>query len=346
MGKMFGCLGAGIAGTVVLLVVAVFGIVAALAITAAEDPDASIPPELEAAYRQVGARTGVHWAALAAWDAAVFRFAIPMRSLDSIYAERIQQRLDEKRRQAEEWCRRNPNETRFCPPSPPELTPQEEETAWREAHAEWRMQLTRHIEGHAAALLPEWAAFEKVPELVYGHFMASDRAARAAELFEGYQLLDSLTADEDAIWIDPVEPPPGWVPRDGFAWPVLAPITSRFGMRISPIDGVERLHGGIDLGAETGTAVRASRSGTVAASEWSDVYGLVVILDHGDGYQTLYAHGSALAVTTGQHVAQGQVVSLSGNTGLSTGPHLHFEVHYQGVPIDPLLLLSERHGRE
>lgn len=115
---------------------------------------------------------------------------------------------------------------------------------------------------------------------------------------------------------------------------------------MSPIDGVERLHAGIDLGVSTGTPIRASRAGTVTVASWSDVYGLMVVGDHGDGYQTLYAHGSALGVSAGQQVEQGQVVLLSGSTGWSTAPHLHFEVHYRGAPVDPLLLLSQRHGRD
>lgn len=345
MGKALGCLGAAVAAVVVLLVAGLVGLVGALALSAS-DPDLAVPPELEAAYRQVGARTGVSWAALAAWDAAEFRFSIPMRSLDEIFADRIQQRLDEKRRQAEEWCRHNPHDTRYCPPIPPELTPHEEETVWRQAHAEWRGQLTRHIEGHSTALQPLLFEFGRNPEAVYRRLLGEAGAAKAAELFEGYLLLDSLAADEDAILVTPTLPPADWTPVDGFAWPVLAPITSRYGMRVSPLDGVERLHAGVDLGVSTGTLIRASKAGIVAVASWSDIYGLMVVVDHGDGYQTLYAHGSALLVSAGQQVDQGQVVLLSGSTGWSTAPHLHFETHYQGFPVDPLLLLSQRHGRD
>lgn len=213
----------------------------------------------------------------------------------------------------------------------------------RSAHTAWRQGLIAYIEGHASALTPE---FERDPEAEYGRLLGAAQAARAAELFEGYQLLDSLAVDADEILIIPTEPPADWVPVDGFAWPVVAPITSRFGMRVSPIDGVQRLHAGVDLGVSTGTPIRASKAGTVAVAEWSDVYGLMVVIDHGGGYRTLYAHNSALAVQPGQQVEQGQVVSQSGTTGWSTGPHLHFEVHFNGTPIDPLLLLSERSGRE
>ena len=339
MAKGVGCLVAAVAGLLMLLVVGLFGLVGALAMNAEDVP---IPPELEAAYRQAGARTGVSWAALAAWDAAANQFALPIPSLDEIYADKIRERLNEKRRRAEERCRDNPLDA-GCPPEDPELTPQELQMLWRQAQAEWRGHLTRYLEGHAAQL---GVGFEQDPEAVYGRFLRPADAGRAAELFEGYQLLDSLASDEDAILVVPVQPPGDWVPIDGFAWPALAPITSRFGMRVSPIDGVERLHAGIDLGVSTGTPIRASKAGTVTVAEWSDVYGLMVVIDHGDGYETLYAHNSALAVSAGTRVEQGQVVSLSGSTGWSTGPHLHFETHYQGAPVDPLLLLSERHGSD
>ncbi|HYF93435.1 MAG TPA: M23 family metallopeptidase [Symbiobacteriaceae bacterium] len=333
-----------VVGVVTVVVVAVVGFVVlfvgALAANAAEVP---IPPELEAAYRQVGARTGVHWAALAAWDAAG-DFELPIPSVDELYADRIAARLRSKREAAEEWCREHPADTLRCPPESPELTPQEEAALWRGAHEAWRQLLHRHIEQSVVVLAsPD---FERGPEGVYARSLAPGAAARAAELFEGYQLLDSLDADADEILIEPFEPPADWVPVDGFAWPVVAPITSRYGMRVSPIDGVRRLHAGVDLGVSTGTPIRASKAGTVVVAEMNPTYGLMVVVDHGEGYQSLYAHSSALAVQPGQHVEQGQVVSYAGSTGLSTGPHLHFEIHYNETPVDPLLLLSQRSGRE
>jgi murein DD-endopeptidase MepM/ murein hydrolase activator NlpD len=194
--------------------------------------------------------------------------------------------------------------------------------------------------------MPLLADFDQDAEDAYRHFLSADQADQAAELLDGYLLLESLEADADQILITPSEPPADWQPADGFAWPVVAPITSRFGMRVSPIDGVYRLHAGLDLGVATGTPVRASKAGTVVAAEPNPTYGLMVIIDHGDGYQTLYAHNSGFAVTVGQQVDQGQIVSYSGSTGLSTGPHLHFEVHYHGAPVDPLLMLTERSGRD
>lgn len=339
---------AGVVGLVLVLIFSTGGMFFAFTgamVMLAEEPAAAIPPELETAYRQVAYRTGVPWTALAAWDAAENGFAIPVRSLEEILAAKIQELLIEKQRQAEEWCRRNDDDPRYCPPAPPELTLQEEMTLWRQSHAEWRGLVIRHIEEHAAALLPVLAEFLRNPEVVYRRFLRVAAAARAAELFEGYQLLESLSADEDEILIDPIPPPADWVPIDGFAWPVLAPITSRFGLRVSPIDGVQRLHAGIDLGVDSGTQIRASKAGTVAVAEMNPTYGLLVIIDHGGGYRSLYAHHSALAVSAGQQVEQGQVVGLAGSTGWSTGPHLHFEIHYEGAPVDPLLLLTQRYGR-
>lgn len=148
--------------------------------------------------------------------------------------------------------------------------------------------------------------------------------------------------DSDHVGISPVDPPADWVPVDGFAWPAEGPITSRFGMRVSPIDGVNRLHAGIDLGVSYGVPIRASKAGTVRTAGWSDVYGWVVVVDHGDGYTTLYAHNSELLVRVQDQVQQGQVVSRAGSTGWSTGTHLHFETHFRGTPIDPLLLLPPK----
>lgn len=119
-------------------------------------------------------------------------------------------------------------------------------------------------------------------------------------------------------------------------WPVSAQITSNFGWRIHPIFGTQRMHTGIDLGADYGEAVRAADGGTVIHSDWMGGYGKTIIIDHGNGMSTLYAHNSALLAEEGQNVAKGQVVSRVGSTGYSTGPHLHFEVRQGGSPVNPL----------
>lgn len=128
-----------------------------------------------------------------------------------------------------------------------------------------------------------------------------------------------------------------WVQGSGqLAAPVNAPITSDFGWRIHPIYGTARLHAGTDFGVDEGTPVHAADSGVVTDAGWISGYGYTVIIDHGNGMSTLYAHNSEVLVSEGQTVSKGQVVSYSGNTGGSTGPHLHFEVRINGDPQDPM----------
>jgi murein DD-endopeptidase MepM/ murein hydrolase activator NlpD len=120
----------------------------------------------------------------------------------------------------------------------------------------------------------------------------------------------------------------------GYVWPVLGPVTSPFGWRWG------RMHEGIDVGAPTGTPIRAAAAGTVIYAGWLGGYGNLTVIDHGGGVATAYGHQSSLAAGSGAYVAQGQVIGYVGSTGHSTGPHLHFEVRVNGVPQDPLGYLS------
>jgi len=113
-------------------------------------------------------------------------------------------------------------------------------------------------------------------------------------------------------------------------WPVSGPVTSGFGLRWG------RMHEGIDIAVAEGTPVRAAGAGTVIYAGWMGGYGNLVVVDHGNGLSTAYAHNSSLGVGVGQSVTAGQVVSYSGNTGNSTGPHVHFEVRVNGSAVDPL----------
>ena len=122
-------------------------------------------------------------------------------------------------------------------------------------------------------------------------------------------------------------------------WPAEGEITSPFGWRVHPIFGTQRLHTGIDIGADYGDATRAADGGVVIHSDWMGGYGNAVIIDHGNGISTLYAHKSQLLVSEGQTVAKGQTVARVGSTGYSTGPHLHFEVRQNGSPVNPLNFL-------
>ncbi len=119
-------------------------------------------------------------------------------------------------------------------------------------------------------------------------------------------------------------------------WPVNGPVTSPFGYRIHPILGYRRMHTGIDIGVGYGTPIRASDTGKVIYATWMGGYGNVIIIDHGAGISTLYAHQSSLAVGSGAHVSRGQTIGYVGSTGLSTGPHLHYEVRVNGNPVDPM----------
>jgi murein DD-endopeptidase MepM/ murein hydrolase activator NlpD len=127
----------------------------------------------------------------------------------------------------------------------------------------------------------------------------------------------------------------GTAPSGKFMWPVAGRITSGFGMRIHPIFGVRRFHTGIDIAAPYGTLVKAGDGGEVIKASYSTGYGYYIILYHGGGFATYYAHLSSIRVSVGQFVDRGQVIGLVGSTGWSTGPHLHFEVRINGAAKDP-----------
>ncbi len=119
--------------------------------------------------------------------------------------------------------------------------------------------------------------------------------------------------------------------------PIALPgrVSSAYGMRKDPINGDVKMHKGTDIPMPTGSDVRTAGPGTVVSVGQVSGYGLQVVIDHGDGVTTRYAHLSSAAVHPGDTVARGQVIAASGNSGRSTGPHLHFEVLTQGRPIDP-----------
>jgi murein DD-endopeptidase MepM/ murein hydrolase activator NlpD len=123
-------------------------------------------------------------------------------------------------------------------------------------------------------------------------------------------------------------------------------ITSRFGMREHPFGGHPQFHNGIDLAAEIGTDVLAAREGTVAEVGYDRIYGKYILVDHKNGYQSLYGHLSSIDVSLNQWVNSGKIIGKVGNTGWSTGPHLHFEIRKKGKACDPVPLLPSRkmHG--
>lgn len=122
--------------------------------------------------------------------------------------------------------------------------------------------------------------------------------------------------------------------------PVLGNISSRFGRRKDPIDGDKDFHNGIDIAATEGSIIRASGAGIVTFSGKNGNYGNMIIISHGYGYRSLYAHNSKNIVKVGDKVKKGDKIAYIGNTGKSTGPHLHFEIHYKGRQINPELILD------
>jgi len=122
--------------------------------------------------------------------------------------------------------------------------------------------------------------------------------------------------------------------------PSYGEFSSNFGWRIHPIFGYQRFHAGMDFAADYGSPIYAAQNGVVLFAGWYGGYGNTVILDHGNGVTTLYAHASQVYVQEGQNVTQGDVVASTGSTGLSTGPHLHFEVRENGTPVDPMHYLT------
>lgn len=127
--------------------------------------------------------------------------------------------------------------------------------------------------------------------------------------------------------------------RSFFAWPVRGVLTSGFGPRMHPISGEPDFHKGIDIEVPEGTEVYAACAGRVIVAGHHSGYGLYVVVEHGNGYRTLYGHLSEIEVYRGQFVEGGQRIARSGNTGSSTGPHLHVEILQYGRPLNPLALL-------
>ena len=123
-------------------------------------------------------------------------------------------------------------------------------------------------------------------------------------------------------------------------WPVTGRLMDGFGHRSDPFSGEGAMHTGIDISTVMGAPVKATADGIVAYAGWNSGYGRCVIVDHGNGYQTLYGHLSRTDVIVGEEIRQGEVVGRVGNTGRSTGPHLHYEVRIRATPVNPYRFLA------
>lgn len=128
--------------------------------------------------------------------------------------------------------------------------------------------------------------------------------------------------------------------------PVQGSITSEFGMRMHPVRNTLMFHAGVDFSAATGTEVHATGDGIVSFAGYDGGYGQKVTINHGYGYKTIYAHLSKALVREGQRIRRGEIIALSGNTGVSTGPHLHYEVQKNGVTVNPTAYFEDAPDRK
>lgn len=119
-------------------------------------------------------------------------------------------------------------------------------------------------------------------------------------------------------------------------WPVKGWVTSDFGGRISPLSGAPKFHEGVDIAAPYGAPIFAPADGIITFSGYKGGYGNALVLDHGYGVSTMYAHASDLYVKEGSKIKRGQLIAAVGSSGAATGPHLHYEVHVDGIPTDPV----------
>jgi len=163
----------------------------------------------------------------------------------------------------------------------------------------------------------EEALKEMSQELTQLRGAASKQEASLQMLIEYFEDKRSLHAATPALW-----PVRGWV-------------TSHFGNRLSPFSGIEKFHEGIDIAAQTGTPITAPADGVVVKAGFGSGYGNMVEISHGYGFKTVFAHNSRLNVKAGQRVRRGDVISYVGDSGSSTGPHLHYEVRVNGLPVNP-----------
>lgn len=181
--------------------------------------------------------------------------------------------------------------------------------------------------------IAEWQTrsdgFAEADRLIGEEIRRLEEEARIAAEAEAQRLAEEEAAN------DPVASPPS----GDFAIthrPTAGALTSPFGPRVHPIFGTTRAHNGIDLNGDTGDLILAANDGVVLSAGWRTGYGNAIVISHGGGYTTLYAHLHDIDVSTGQPVSGGEAIGLLGSTGWSTGPHLHFEVRLDGTALDPI----------
>lgn len=163
---------------------------------------------------------------------------------------------------------------------------------------------------------------------------ANDEMDVMKDLLEDKKLELEVFIEDFEDQLEYLECVPDLMPTDGR-------LTSKFGNRRDPFTRRIQFHNGIDIANSSGTKIRASAKGEVIFAGTNGAYGRTIIIDHGYGYKTLYAHNRKLLVSSGDKVEKGQVISQMGSTGRSTGSHLHFEIHINNKPIDPLSMLND-----
>lgn len=174
----------------------------------------------------------------------------------------------------------------------------------------------------------------------------TDQEKQIQSEIDAYQAqLNQLEAEIQEITADSIIINPNYIGGE-MLWPVpgYTKLSSTFKMRVHPITGVYKLHSGIDIPAPTETNFLAANDGVVVKAGYNTAYGNMVMIDHGGGVSTLYAHGDKIMVTLGQTVKKGEVVLQIGETGYATGPHAHFEVRINGTPVDPLPYVTNQNG--
>ncbi len=161
--------------------------------------------------------------------------------------------------------------------------------------------------------------------------VAANEISDPSKIYAGEEII--IPGVKPDLWKEVIKLSKGVKSR--FIWPALGKVTSGFGWRIHPVYKVRHFHNGIDIDIPVGTIVHAAAPGKVYFVGTEKGYGNIVILQHADGYYTLYGHLSKPLVYTGQFVEAGQAIAESGNTGVSSGPHLHFEIRHGDFPVDP-----------
>ncbi|MDR1256253.1 MAG: M23 family metallopeptidase [Spirochaetaceae bacterium] len=165
-----------------------------------------------------------------------------------------------------------------------------------------------------------------VSEIVTVNELFSERVNAGASIFIPNARLDSTKLQE--------------INGDLFIWPVRGRITSRYGYRVNPVTSQRGFHSGLDISANTGVPIKAAMSGMVLSTGYNDVFGYFVLVSHHSSYRTLYGHMSIIRTKPGAYVKTGQVIGDVGNTGQSTGSHLHFQVYKNGLTVNPTLLMN------